>query len=306
MKKLLVWISALRLRTLPLAAASIILAAGLAVHDDIFDGAVFTLSLVTALLLQILSNLANDYGDDVSGADNHDRVGPARAMQSGLITQAAMRKAIILAVILCIVSGLSLLTVALGTHVYSWVLFILFGLLAIFAAIFYTMGKLPYGYRGLGDLSVFIFFGLVGVLGSYYLYDLSFNFSLLLPASCIALLAVSVLNINNMRDIYTDKEAGKITLVVMWGRKKAFIYHLCLIFTAPFLAVCYLSTLSDTQPWKYCILMILVPLIRSSLSLRALITDDYREGDLFNDQLKNISLATFSFSILFSLVLMSN
>jgi 1,4-dihydroxy-2-naphthoate octaprenyltransferase len=303
MNKFSVWISALRLRTLPLAAASIILAAGLAIHAQIFDGLVFSLSLITALLLQILSNLANDYGDDASGADNQTRVGPIRAMQTGMITQAAMKKAIILTTVLCLISGIALLSVALGNDLYSWLLFLSFGLLAIIAAISYTMGKLSYGYRALGDLSVFIFFGLLGVLGSYYLYDLTFNFSLLLPASCIALLSVAVLNINNMRDIYTDQAAGKITLVVIWGRKKAFIYHLFLVFSAPFLAVCYLMTLNDVQPWQFSILLILVPLIKSSLCLRDLVADDYRQGELFNEQLKNIALTTFVFSILFSLIL---
>lgn len=305
MNKLSVWISALRLRTLPLAAASVILAAGLAIHAQIFDGIVFSLSLLTALLLQILSNLANDYGDAMSGADNNTRVGPKRAMQSGLISQDAMKKAIILTTLLCFISGFSLLSVALGDDLYSWLLFLCFGLLAVAAAISYTMGKLAYGYRALGDLSVFIFFGFLGVLGSYYLYDLTFNFYLLLPASCIALLSVAVLNINNMRDIYTDKAAGKTTLVVIWGRENAFIYHLLLVFSAPLLAVLYLISLKDVQPGQFIILLILVPLIKSSLSLRGLIRNNERQGKRFNEQLKNIVLTTFFFSILFSLVLIT-
>ena len=303
MNKLSVWISALRLRTLPLAAASIILAAGLALHAQIFDGIVFSLSLLTALLLQILSNLANDYGDALSGADNKTRVGPKRAMQTGLITQAAMKKAIILTTALCFISGFSLLSVALGDDLYSWLLFLCFGLLAVSAAISYTMGKLSYGYRALGDLSVFIFFGLLGVLGSYYLYELTFNFYLLLPASCIALLSVAVLNINNMRDMYTDQAAGKTTLVVLWGRKNAFIYHLFLVLSAPLLAILYLMSLNNVQPWQFMILLILVPLIKSCLSLRDLIRNDDRQGGLFNEQLKNTALTTFVFSVLFSLLL---
>ena len=303
MNKVSVWISALRLRTLPLAAASIICAAGLAMQAKIFDGVIFSLSLLTALLLQILSNLANDYGDDVSGADSKMRVGPMRAMQTGQISRLEMKKAIILTTGLCLISGLSLLSVALDQHWQSWLLFLFFGLLAIAAAISYTMGKLPYGYRALGDLSVFIFFGLLGVLGSYYLYDLTFNFTLLLPASCMALLSVAVLNVNNMRDMYTDQAAGKTTLVVIWGRKTAFIYHLFLVFTAPFLAICYLMTLNNVQHWQFIILLILVPLIKSSLSLRNLIANDERKGDHFNNQLKNIALAAFVSSLLFLLVL---
>lgn len=303
MNKLSVWISALRLRTLPLAAASIILAGGLALHAHIFDGRVFGLSLITALLLQILSNLANDYGDALSGADNKTRVGPKRALQSGLITQQEMKKAILLTTCLCMISGFSLLSVALGDHLYSWLLFLFFGLLAVGAAISYTMGRLSYGYRALGDLSVFIFFGLLGVLGSYYLYDLSFNLSLLLPASCIALLSVAVLNINNIRDMYSDKAAGKTTLVVIFGRNKAFFYHLFLVFSAPLCAALYLLTLDNVQLWQFSILLILIPLIKSSLSLRHLIANDVRQGEMFNEQLQNMALSTFAFSILFLLVL---
>jgi 1,4-dihydroxy-2-naphthoate octaprenyltransferase len=196
-----------------------------------------------------------------------------------------------------------LLVVALEDDLSSWIMFLLFGLLAVAAAISYTIGKLSYGYRALGDLSVFIFFGLLGVLGSYYLYDLSFNFSLLLPACCIALLSVAVLNINNMRDIYTDKAAGKITLVVIWGRRNAFIYHLFLVFSAPLLAVLYFMTLDNVQPWQFSILLILVPLSKSCLSLWKLIRNDDRHGELFNLQLKNTALTTFLFSVLFSLLL---
>ena len=305
MNKLSVWISALRLRTLPLAAASIIVAAGLAGYAQIFDGLIFGLSLLTALLLQILSNLANDYGDALSGADDHTRVGPARAMQSGLITQAEMKRAILLTIALCLLSGFSLLAVALGDHLYSWLLFLLFGLLSVAAAISYTMGKLSYGYRALGDLSVFIFFGLLGVLGSYYLYNLTLDLSLLLPATSFALLSVAVLNINNMRDFYTDGAAGKTTLVVLMGRKKAFIYHLLLVLTAPVLALCYLLSLDNMPLWLFLVVLIFIPLIKSCLSLYRLIRDDVRGGDLFNEQLKKTAMTTFVFSLLFSILLIT-
>jgi len=197
MNRILVWISALRLQTLPLAAASIILAAGIAASAQIFNLVIFSLSLSTALLLQILSNLANDYGDTLTG----------------------------------------------GSDLYSWLLFSLLGVLAIVAAVTYTMGKLPYGYHAMGDFAVFLFFGLLAVIGGYYLYDLSFNWSLLLPASSIGLLSSAVLNINNMRDLKSDKASNKKTLVVLFGRQKAFVYHLCLVFGALFLAAVYLFTL---------------------------------------------------------------
>lgn len=303
MNKVSVWISALRLRTLPLAASSIILAAGLALQAHLFDPLIFSLALVTALLLQILSNLANDYGDALSGADNETRVGPKRAMQTGLITQTGMKKAIILTTALCFISGISLLVVALGSDFNSWLLFLLFGLLAIIAAISYTMGKLPYGYYALGDLAVFIFFGLLGVAGSYYLYGLTFSPWLLLPACSIGALSVAVLNINNMRDMYSDKAANKTTLVVLWGRKSAFIYHLLLVFMAPLLACVYLVDSENSQSWQFVFLLAWLPLAKSCRSLYRAIFNDLRDGELFNKELKNTALSTFVFSLLFALVL---
>lgn len=303
MNKLSIWISALRLRTLPLAGASIILAAGLALQAQIFDLLIFVLSLSTALLLQILSNLANDYGDALSGADNDTRIGPERAMQSGLISHAAMRKAIILTTFLCLFSGGSLLITALGDDFGNWLMFICFGLLAIIAAITYTMGKLPYGYRAMGDLSVFIFFGLLGVVGSYYLYALTFNYWLLLPACSIGILSAAVLNINNMRDMHSDKAANKTTLVVLWGRKSAFVYHLLLVFTAPILASLYFIKLENVQFWQFTFLLALTPLLKSCCALYAAIFNEQRDGVVFNQELKNTALSTFAFAVLFALVL---
>ncbi len=303
MSKVSVWLSALRLRTLPLAAASIILGAGLATHAQIFDLLIFSLSLSTALLLQILSNLANDYGDAIRGADNAQRVGPLRAMQTGVITPGNMKAAIILTTLLVSVSGISLLVVSLGQDLTSWLVFLFLGLLAIIAAITYTMGKLPYGYRALGDFAVFLFFGLLGVLGSYYLYGLTFSWPLLLPATSIGLLSSAVLNINNMRDIYTDKQSRKTTLAVLWGRKNAFIYHLALIGGALLCAVCYLSLLDNVSAWQFVFLLSFIPLIKSCLLLKEAVFKDLRDGRIFNNELKKTALSTFVFSLLFALVL---
>lgn len=303
MNRVSVWISALRLQTLPLAAASILLAAGIAVSANIFNLFIFSLSLSTALLLQILSNLANDYGDGIKGADNKNRVGPLRSMQTGLISANSMKKAIILTILLTLISGISLLVVALGSDLFSWILFLLLGLLAIIAAITYTMGKLPYGYHAMGDVAVFLFFGLLGVIGSYYLYALSFNWSLLLPASSIGFLSSAVLNINNMRDMQSDKLSNKKTLVVLFGRKKAFIYHLCLVFGALALASIYLFTFENRQWWQFVFLLVLSPFIKSSLALSKAINLDDQKGGVFNEQLKNTALSSFVFSLLFTLVL---
>ena len=305
MNNLSVWLDALRLRTLPLATASIIVAAGMAVHHQIFDFNIFSLSLSTALLLQILSNLANDYGDSLTGADDEHRVGPQRAMQTGIITNQSMQRAILLTVILTLISGISLLTVALADDVFSWFLFLGLGALAILAAITYTMGKVPYGYRALGDLAVFLFFGLLGVIGSFYLYGLSANWLLLLPASSIGMLSAAVLNINNIRDVENDTKHNKTTLVVLFGRSVAFKYHLFLIFCAPLLSSYYLFSLENTQLWQYIFLLAMSPLLKSCLALKGAIDEDLHSGELFNEQLKNTAISTFVFSMLFALVLIA-
>lgn len=298
-----IWLSALRLRTLPLAAASIIVGAGIAVHQQVFNVTIFLLSLTTALLLQILSNLANDYGDTISGADDENRLGPQRAMQTGAITPQAMKMAIVTTTLLTSLSGISLLNIALADDIFSWLLFLGVGLAAIVAAITYTIGKLPYGYRAMGDITVFLFFGLVGVIGSFYLYDLSFDWSLLLPASSIGCLSAAVLNINNLRDLESDRKHNKITLVVLLGRANAFKYHLLLISSAPLLSSYYLFTLENTQTWQYMFLLVMSPLIKSCSALNRAINEHQYSGEMFNEQLKNTVIITFVFAMLFSLVL---
>jgi len=305
MNNLPIWLSALRLRTLPLAAASIIVSAGIAVDQQIFNFPVFLLSLSTALLLQILSNLANDYGDALTGADDDNRVGPTRAMQTGLITPQAMKLAIIITLVLTLVSGISLLLLALNNNLFSWLIFLGLGVLAIIAAITYTLGKIPYGYRALGDVAVFLFFGLLGVIGSFYLYALSFDWLLILPASSIGLLAAAVLNINNIRDIDNDRKYNKITLVVLFGRTTAFKYHLCLITLAPLFSGYYLFSLMGTQIWQYMFLLAMSPLIKSCNALNIAINENQASGSQFNEQLKNTVIGTFVFAMLFALVLIT-
>ncbi|WP_298942860.1 1,4-dihydroxy-2-naphthoate octaprenyltransferase [uncultured Psychromonas sp.] len=304
MKRLQVWIQACRLRTLPLAAASIIVAGGLAQQHQVFNLGIFLLSLLTALLLQILSNLANDYGDALTGADDQ-RVGPERAMQTGLITAGAMKKAIIIVTVACLISGLSLLNLSFADDLHHWLIFLGLGVAAITAAITYTMGKLPYGYRAMGDIAVFMFFGLLGVLGSFYLQALSLSASILLPAFSVGLLSAAVLNVNNMRDFYSDKVANKITLVVLLGRKKAFIYHLLLIFTAMLCSAIYIYNLPGSQFWQYLFLLIASPLIKSCIELTEAINKDEHSGDVFNEQLKNTAISTFVFSVLFAIALIT-
>jgi 1,4-dihydroxy-2-naphthoate octaprenyltransferase len=221
------WLSAFRLRTLPLAFSCIITGSFLAALYT-FKWEITLLALLTTLFLQILSNLSNDYGDTVHGADSADRIGPKRAVQSGKISKASMKMAMIVFALLALISGLLLLYIALD-NVKTILIFLLLGLSAITAAIKYTAGKNPYGYKGLGDLFVFIFFGIVGVEGVFFLHTQAFSVNGLLPASAIGLLSVAVLNLNNMRDHVSDAKAGKNTLVVKMGFENAKRYHAALI-----------------------------------------------------------------------------
>lgn len=218
------WLESLRPRTLPLAFASIVCGSALAYWQGVFDPSVALLALLTAGLLQILSNLANDYGDAVKGSDKEDRIGPLRGMQKGMITQAQMKRALVITVVLICLSGLSL--VALACHTFAdFMGFLLLGVLSIVAAITYTVGTRPYGYMGLGDISVLVFFGWISVAGTWYLQAHSLAPLVILPATACGLLATAVLNINNLRDIDSDRENGKSTLAVRLGPVIARRYH---------------------------------------------------------------------------------
>lgn len=233
------WIQAMRLRTLPLAISGILMGTALAELSG-YESDKFTtfLALLTAVLLQVLSNLANDYGDYVKGTDNDQRIGNMRALQSGQITPKAMLKAIVLFVVLCLITGIGLLLYAGdGKLNLSFILFFILGLAAIAAAIKYTVGKNAYGYSGLGDVFVFLFFGPVAVLGVYLLqHRFSVNWEtdkwVLLPACSLGLLSAAVLNTNNIRDVTNDRASGKRTIVVQMGLQKARLYHWALVITA--------------------------------------------------------------------------
>ncbi|MCG9680396.1 1,4-dihydroxy-2-naphthoate polyprenyltransferase [Vibrio sp. Isolate24] len=227
-QSLRIWLDAARPKTLPLALVSILTGSVLAYSTHQFSLMITVLAFVTATLLQILSNLANDYGDAVKGTDNDNRLGPMRAIQSGAVTQTDMKHAIVINIVLTMVAGLSLVFYALDS-LQSILAFIGLGVLAIVAAIAYTMGNKPYGYVGLGDVSVFIFFGLLGVAGTFFLHTGIVAPLLILPAVGCGLLAVAVLNINNMRDIENDQECGKRTVAVRLGQKNAKHYHSALL-----------------------------------------------------------------------------
>jgi len=228
--KIKAWIKAFRLRTLPLALSSVALGCFIAYYDGVFNLKVCILAATTTLFLQILSNLANDYGDSKHGIDSEKRVGPERAVQSGKIAPLTMKRVVILFMFFSLVSGLWLIYEGTrGIPFFYVILFLILGLGSIAAAVKYTIGKNPYGYSGFGDLFVFVFFGLAGVLGTYFLNTQNLKWELLLPASAMGFLSAGVLNLNNMRDRVNDKVSGKNTLVVIMGIEKARWYHLFLL-----------------------------------------------------------------------------
>ncbi|WP_026952922.1 1,4-dihydroxy-2-naphthoate polyprenyltransferase [Algoriphagus mannitolivorans] len=218
------WLHAVRLRTLPLALASIFAGSFLAAWKNAFRWEILLLASLTTIFLQILSNLSNDYGDTVHGADSAERQGPVRAVQSGLISLSEMKKAMYFLGFLSLISGLLLIYIAVQ-DLKIFLLFLGLGLAAIWAAITYTSGNNPYGYAGLGDLSVFLFFGLLGVLGTFFLHTLSFDLSTLWIAFSLGAFSTAVLNINNIRDIESDVKAGKKSIPVRIGRNKAVKYN---------------------------------------------------------------------------------
>lgn len=236
MSRFKIWLKAARLRTLPLAFASIILGSMLAAFYGKYNGIVVLMSLLTTLFLQVLSNFANDYGDTIHGADHKDREGPSRSVQSGLISLGQMRMAMILFSLLSFISGLVLIHLSFAFLGFYYILFTLLLLLCIYASITYTSGKNPYGYKALGDISVFIFFGIFGVALNAFVHLGYWNWSILLPASAVGLLSTGVLNLNNMRDVISDKQAGKNTIAIMLGFQNSKIYHYVLV-VAPYVLV---------------------------------------------------------------------
>ncbi|CAI8754800.1 1,4-dihydroxy-2-naphthoate octaprenyltransferase [Kosakonia quasisacchari] len=245
------WLESLRPKTLPLAFAAIVVGTVLAWWQGYFDPLVAVLALITAGLLQILSNLANDYGDAVKGSDKPDRIGPLRGMQKGVISLAQMKRALMIVIVLSCISGLLLVTAATQTMA-DFIGFLALGGLSIIAAITYTIGKRPYGYLGLGDISVLLFFGWISVMGSWYLQTHMLIPVVILPATACGLLATAVLNINNLRDIESDRENGKNTLVVRLGPVNARRYHAGLLVGALLcLALFNLFSLQSLWGWLF-------------------------------------------------------
>ncbi len=261
-----------------------------------FNWRIVIFALSTTLGLQILSNFANDYGDGIKGTDNDDRVGPKRALQSGVITPAAMRYAIFITGFLTLVSAMLLIYFSFkGKYFMYSIIFFVLGILAIASAVRYTVGKNAYGYRGYGDIFVFIFFGLVSTFGIYFMFSKQIDLILLLPATAIGFLSVGVLNLNNMRDQESDAKSNKNTVVVKNGNAWARKYHFFLVISAMILVLIF-ALLNDFHFDQYLFLFAYIPLTIHLFSV-------YKNKDpkLLDPELKKLALSTFLLSILLSL-----
>lgn len=289
------WIQAARIRTLPLSVSGILIGSAYAYYQHQFDRTIFALAILTTLAFQVLSNFANDYGDGVKGTDVN-RVGEKRLVASGEVSSTQMKQAVILMGIISFVLAVSLIYVAFGKENFLYsLLFLFLGVASIVSAIKYTVGTNAYGYSGFGDIFVFIFFGLVSVLGSNFLFTKLLDWKLVLPAVSIGLLSVAVLNLNNMRDLENDKSANKNTLVVkkglLWSKK----YHEIIIIVASlsFMIFCIILNVP-----LFSILIVNLPLL---LHLKKIKTAQHYSD--FEPELKKVALSTFALSVLFWLTL---
>jgi 1,4-dihydroxy-2-naphthoate octaprenyltransferase len=300
------YIKAARLRTLPLSVSGIILGSYLgsqflnnesetAVQLSIWGSSIFWLAILTTIGFQVLSNFANDYGDGIKGSDKN-RVGESRMVSSGAITPKQMKMAMVYTTIITLIIALLLIYVAFGSENFGFsILFLGLGIASIAAAIKYTVGNSAYGYKGLGDLFVFLFFGLLGVVGSYFLFTNQLNFKIFLPAISTGLLSTAVLNLNNLRDREEDKKNNKNTLVVKLGLYKSKAYHILLVCLALIAALVYVF-LDFTSIYQLMFLVAFIPLIRNIITVSKNKIPSELDGEL-----KKVALSTFLFALLFGM-----
>lgn len=292
------WLHAARLRTLPLSVSGILVGSATALLHDKWDTIVFALAMITTILFQLLSNLANDLGDTQKGADNAQRVGPQRAVQSGAISATAMRNAVIVTALLSLITaGLLIWQGAKQLSTKSIYGYCALAVACVIAAITYTMGRKAYGYFGFGDVFVFIFFGGVSVMGVYPLFADALPLDLILPAITIGGLSSAVLNLNNMRDQVNDAAVGKRTLVVKLGFQKAKTYHLTLLFTSMLSWIIFLIFQQYYIGLISCLPFVL-------LIKHAAFVIRNTEPRAFDPELKKVALATFFVSVLFILTIL--
>jgi 1,4-dihydroxy-2-naphthoate octaprenyltransferase len=300
------YVKAARLRTLPLSVSGIILGSYLGnqfvnnlsetnIQSSIWESSIFWLAILTTIGFQVLSNFANDYGDGIKGSDKN-RTGEARMVSSGAITPKQMKSAMLCTIVVTLIIALLLIYVAFGSENFGFsVLFLGLGIASIVAAMKYTMGTSAYGYSGFGDLFVFLFFGLLSVVGSYFLYTKALNLKIFFPAISIGLLSTAVLNLNNLRDRAEDKKNNKNTLVVKLGLNKAKIYHYFLYFLALISALLYIF-LDFRSIYQFIFLVAFIPLIKNIITVSKNKIPAELDGEL-----KKVALSTFLFAILFGI-----
>ena len=297
------WIKAARLRTLPLSLSGIIMGSFIAKwklygEGGTWDWKIFALALLVTLLYQVLSNYANDYGDGVKGTDaKRINEAEARAVASGRITANEMKNAVILFSILSFIATIVLLYVAfIPKYMNEFYIFIGLGVASILAAIGYTVGKKPYGYMGLGDLFVFIFFGLVSVCGSYFLFTKTFSWDILLPGAAVGMLSMAVLNLNNMRDIESDRLSGKNSFALRLGFRNAMIYEMILLQIPLILILIFLGINGFIEAKNYYVFIVMILLIPfAKLRRRIMSVKEPKELDQY---LKQVGILTFTMAVL--------
>ncbi|MDG1399000.1 MAG: 1,4-dihydroxy-2-naphthoate octaprenyltransferase [Polaribacter sp.] len=300
------FIKAARLRTLPLSISGIIVGSYLGVDYlnsisqsnprlIIWMTPVFWLAILTTIGFQVLSNFANDYGDGIKGSDKN-RKGEARMVSSGAITPKQMKMAMIVTTFITLIIAIFLIYKSFGSENLGYsILFFFLGIASISAAIKYTVGNSAYGYSGFGDVFVFLFFGLLSVLGSYFLYTKTINFEILLPAISIGFLSTAVLNLNNLRDREEDEKNNKNTLVVKLGKEKAKKYHYLLILGSLCTAIVYVFLNFKTY-FQFLFLIAFIPLIKNLITVAKKNISEELDGEL-----KKVALSTFLFAILFGI-----
>jgi 1,4-dihydroxy-2-naphthoate octaprenyltransferase len=295
------WLHAARLRTLPLSVSGIFVGTGLAALLGAFDGLIFSLALLTTIGFQVLSNFANDLGDSQKGTDNAQRVGPARAIQSGQLTSVQVKRGMWIVGLLALVSALLLIYKSVpNLSKQAILIYVILAILCIIAAVTYTVGKNAYGYRGLGDIMVFLFFGLVSVIGVFGLYGESFEWLVLFPAISIGAWSTAVLNLNNLRDVQNDAQMQKRTMVVQIGYEKGKIYHVFLVATglATWFFTVYLLAVST---YNYYLFVSLLPSVGLFLHLKKVL-ETHTPAEL-DPELKKVALLTFFSALLFAILL---
>ena len=296
MANLKAWISAARLRTLPLSISGALVGSAYAFHLGFFNTLIFSLIILTTLSFQILSNFANDYGDGIKGTDNESRIGPKRALQSGAISPSQMRTAVAINALISAILSIALILVVFGLkQLFTAAVFVCLGGLSIYAAITYTVGKSAYGYNALGDLMVFLFFGFLSVLGTFFLFTKHIDPWLFLPASSVGLLSAAVLNLNNMRDLESDRKSKKNTLAGYFGPNYSKVYH----FSIVLLAIIFMLVFVLVMPFSYTVFFSCLAFIPMLFHLKSVYyISNPKEYD---PHLKTVALSTFTLALLFAL-----